>query len=136
MEMERERVEVLALFQDVLSWGWDSRLETSLAEFKIGQQEEIRAILDRRLGCVWDCSTIATAPENVRAVVDYFGKLRPGQLFFATDPGRGWFVFCAWWPWGDGKTISLRVAAADEAMCVPEKTGLVARLKRWVGLES
>jgi len=40
-------------FQGALSWQWDDRFETVLAEFSVDNKESIRAILDRHLGTMW-----------------------------------------------------------------------------------
>ncbi len=80
-----------------------------LAEFSTDDRDKIRALLELRLGHTWDSSNIGNAPELVRAVDDQFGGLWSGQLLFATDPTRDAAIFCTWWPWGDGKTISIRI---------------------------
>ena len=36
-------------FQGVLSWKWDGRLETVLAEFDTGKKDDIHAILEQFL---------------------------------------------------------------------------------------
>src|SRR5688500_19281591 len=51
-------------FQGALSWKWDGRFETVLAEFGVGNKDSVRAILERHLGTIWDSSSIASAPED------------------------------------------------------------------------
>ena len=102
--------EILRAFQGFLSWRWDGRFETVLAEFGIDNRDYVRTILERHLSMTWDDSNIATAPDVVLIVNIRVARLRSGQLLFTSDPSPGALIFCAWWPWGDGKTISIRVA--------------------------
>ena len=101
---------LLSGFQGVLSWKWDDRFETLLAEFGVDNKDSIRAILEQYLHTTWDNANIDSAPDAVRMVNDRLGNLMAGQLLFTSDPNQETFIFCAWWPWGDGKTISLRIA--------------------------
>ncbi len=120
--------------QGLLSWKWDGRFETVLAEFAVKKKDGVRAVLDRYFPNSWGGSTIGNAPGPVQAVNGRLGGLREGQLLFATDPNDGAFLFCAWWPWGDGKTISIRIAPSYQNLAPaegPEKSRL---LKGWFGI--
>ena len=101
--------ELSGAFQGILSWKWDRRFETVLAEFGVDKKEEIRAILERYLGAIWDSSNVGNAPDIVRTIEKQFGGLWPGQLLFTSDPKREALIFGTWWPWGDGKEISVRI---------------------------
>jgi hypothetical protein len=121
-------------FQGILSWNWDGRFGTVLAEFGAGKKENIRPILERSLGTTWDSSNIGNAPDIVREINNHLGGLRSGQLLFTSDPGREPFIFCAWWPWGDGKVISIRIASAGGELSDPEKAEKIQMLKEWFGI--
>ena len=95
----------------VLSWRWDQRFEALLAEFSVEKKDEFRAILERDFSNVWDRSNIREAPDIVQMCNNNFGGLRSGQLLFTTDQSQDVFICGAWWPWGDKKTISLRIAS-------------------------
>lgn len=92
------------------SWKWDDRFGAVLAEFGVADQVKVRDVLTRLFSCAWDRSTVDAAPDAVQAVKSHCGGLKPGQLLFTTDPGREGFIYCAWWPWGNGTSISLRLA--------------------------
>jgi len=85
----------LNAFQGVLSWKWDSRYDTVLAEFKTEDKESIRAILDKYLKITWNRSNIRNAPDVVKKINSPLGKLRSGQLLFTSDPSQDVFIFCA-----------------------------------------
>jgi hypothetical protein len=126
--------EFLSAFQGVLSWKWDSRFETVLAEFSVGNKDRVRAILERYLSIAWDSSTIGNAPDIVLMIDSHLGGLMSGQLLFTSDPNQDAFIFCAWWPWGDGKTISIRVAPFDKRLSDSEMAELIKLFKGWFGL--
>ena len=121
-------------FQETLSWKWDSRFETVLAEFSVDDQESVRAVLDRYLNMAWDRSTIGSAPDNVQTITSDLGGLMPGQLFFTSDPSRNTMLFCAWWPWGNGKTISIRVAPSKKESLGLERSEQNEAFKRCFGI--
>jgi len=126
--------ELLSAFQGVLSWQWESRFEVALAEFSLNDKDKVRAILERYLNIAWDSSSIGRAPDNVQKIASYLGGLRSGQLLFTSDPNQDAFIFGAWWPWGDGQTISIRIAPSDKRLSDPEMAELIKQFKGWCGL--
>ena len=125
---------LLSEFQGMLSWKWDSRFETVLAEFGTDDKDSIRAILERYLGITWDSSTIDNAPDIVQTINGNLGGLMSGQLLFTSDPDRDAFIFCAWWPWGDGKTISIRLSPYYKTLCDSGEAEQIQVFKGWFGI--
>ena len=121
-------------FQGVLSWQWDGRFEAVLAEFGVDKKDSIRAILERYLSNIWDSSNIGYAPDIVRTINIRVGKLRSGQLLFTSDPSLEAFIFCAWWPWGDGQTISIRIAPSYKKISDSERAEKIQLFKSWFGI--
>jgi len=132
--IENDCKELLRGFQGVLSWKWDSRFETILAEFGVDKKDSIRAILERYLKTTWDSSNIDNAPDIVRLINRQLGGLKSRQLLFTSDPNRDAFIFCAWWPWGDGKTISIRIAPSYKELLDSEKAEKIQLFKGWFGI--
>ena len=118
-------------FRGILSWKWDDYIDTVLAKFDTGDKDSIREILERYLGSTWDASNIAKAPDIVQTVNNNLGGLRPEQLLYTSDPEQVAIIFGAWWPWGDGKTISIRIAPAYGMLSYSEKE---LKFKRFRGL--
>ena len=110
-DLEKISRKLLSASRGVLSWKWDHRFEAFLAEFSADKRDEFRSILERDFSNVWDSSNIREAPDIVKMYSNRFGGLRSGQLLFTTDPSQDVFICGAWWPWGDGRTISLRIAS-------------------------
>ena len=126
--------ELGSAFRGVLSWKWDSRFGAVLAEFGAGKKESIRGILERSLSTTWDSSNIDNAPDIVRTINSHLGGLRSGQLLFTTGPDREPLIFCAWWPWDDGKVISIRIGSSYEKLSDSEKAEKIQLFKEWFGI--
>ncbi|HKY10205.1 MAG TPA: hypothetical protein VJQ55_18295 [Candidatus Binatia bacterium] len=126
--------ELAQSFQGILTWKWDRRFETVLAEFKVTEQDKVRAILERYLSATWDSSNVGDSPDIVRTVEGHFGGLWPGQLLFTSDPKRDALVFGTWWPWGDGKEISIRIGPAFRVLAESKRDEKIARFKACFGV--
>ena len=121
-------------FRGVLSWKWDDRFQTVLAEFKVDNKTLVHNALERRLDRIWDSSNIEKAPESVQTISSAFGGIMPGQLLFTSDPDGDALVFCAWWPWGNGETISIRLAPFYQKPSGSDGTEETQRLKECFGI--
>ena len=132
--LENECKQLVSTFQGVLSWKWDSRFEAALTEFRVDHKDSIRAILERYLSVTWDSSNIGNAPDIVQTISSHLGRLRSGQLLFTSDPNGDAFIFCPWWPWGDGKTISIRIAAYYKKLLDSERAEKIQLFKGWFGI--
>jgi hypothetical protein len=107
-------------FEDVLTWKWDGRFGAALAEFPAEDKEKVLRILEIFLVSRWDSVTIGEAPKSVQQIKTHFGGLMSGQLLLLSDPNQDAMIlllsdpnqdaliYCAWWPWGNGKTIQIR----------------------------
>ena len=123
--------ELMNAFQGVLSWKWDSRFEIVLAEFSVEKKDSIHTILRQYFSTTWDTSSIKKAPDTVKRINVYLGKLRPGQMLLTSSLGGDDYIFCAWWPWGNGKTISVRIAPFYEKLSNSEN--VVYRKEKMAG---
>ena len=133
-DMENVCRELSRAFQGTLTWKWDARFETVLAEFGVDGKDNIRATLERYLSAAWDSSNVADAPDAVRAIKDDLGGLMAGQVLFTADANRDGSIFCAWWPWGDGKTISIRVGLWSKTLSDAEYAEHSQQLKVCFGV--
>jgi hypothetical protein len=133
--LENDCKEILNAFDGVLSWKWDDRFETLLAEFGVDNKDRVLAILDQYLKIKWNNSNIRNAPDVVKKINVNLGKLRSGQLLFTSDPKQDVFIYCAWWPWSDGKTISIRIAPTYKKLLHSEKVGKIQSIKDWLGIK-
>lgn len=132
--VEKNYKELSRAFQDLLSWKWDSRFEVALAEFDVADKDNILSVLDRHLKSAWNSSNIDKAPPTVKKVNINLGKLRSGQMLFTSDAALPAYLYCAWWPWGNGKTISIRIAPCYKRLPEPEKAEKIERFKSCFGI--
>ena len=131
---ESDCKELGGVFQGVLLWKWDSRFETVWSEFGADKKDLVRAFLERYLRLTWDSSNIGKAPDIVQTIDSRLGRLRTGQLLFTSDPSLDTLIFCAWWPWGDGKAISIRIAPSYKKLSESKKAEKIRLLKGWFGI--
>ena len=117
-----------------LKWSWDERFEAVLAEFPAADGDQIRSLAEPLFGAAWSPDNIKQAPGRVAKICKALGGLRAGQLLLTTNPDDDLMLLGAWWPWGNQKTISLRIipTATDESS--PEFTALTKSLKSRFGL--
>lgn len=121
-------------FDGLLAWDWDNRAQALLAEFPTARAGDVRAVMDRHLSQQWDHKSIHQAPAGLRTATGNLGDLRTNQLLFASGPASPALIFAAWWPWGNGEVISLRLAApAAGHKSAATEQGLLARLKGLFG---
>ena len=103
-----------------ITWTWDGRFSVALAEFAVSQRQAIRSVLDRFFPAVWDSSSVAHACDTVLDTRQRLGGLMPGQLLFTPEHPSEGSLFCAWWPWGNGTTISIRIGHVGGSDTSPE----------------
>jgi hypothetical protein len=125
---------VVRASKGVLHWGWDDYLSAALAVFPATDGPKVAALLATALPGSWDVATIASAPAPVKAQAQTMGGLRTGQRLFASHDARGALAFAAWWPWGDGKKVSLRVGVVCPGLPEAEAAGLTKELRTWFGI--
>lgn len=125
--------ELLEDFEQVLSWKWDGGFNALIAEFSTDKQDEVREVLERHLSFKWDSNSIRKAPAKVKTKSGDLGDLRDNQLLFTTDPEGNVLIFAAWWPWGNGEVISVRIASPSTDEQPVEAQGVLDKIKRFFG---
>jgi len=132
--LESEIRKVAERFRDVVEWQWDGRFGTALAEFTIEHRSSILGILEEVFACKWDSAGVTEAPDVVRKIAKGLGGLMSGQLLLVSDPDATPLVYCAWWPWGNGRTISIRIGLFTETIDAEKKGALTVALKAAFGV--
>jgi hypothetical protein len=120
--------------QGMLRWEWDGRFGAALSVFTKAESAQVLAVVKGALPMSWDARTIGSAPELVRACAKALGGLQGGQLAFATGNDAAAVVFAAWWPWGNGENISLRISAACAGLAADAEEQLERQVRQWFGL--
>ena len=99
----------------IVDWKWDERFELILGEFPSERKEDVQKVLDGIFIEKWGSSEIGKAPEYVKEIGRFFGGVFSGQYILISAEINQVRLFCAWWPWGNGLTISIRISVLSEA---------------------
>jgi hypothetical protein len=94
---------------DDFKWEWDSRLMGALTQFEKSNEPQIQRALSSILAYEWHVTNVTDAPESVLIATDFMGGLRSGQTVMTIRPEFDPLVLAAFWPWGNGVTVSLRI---------------------------
>ncbi len=92
------------------AWTWDGRLKCVSSTFPSEMIASVRQAFAELFPHEWTVESFASAPEPARVRC---GNLRAGQLLLTGDEVATLVPFAMWWPWGDGKMVSLRVGVAN-----------------------
>ncbi len=101
------------------TWTWDARFTMLASSFSKDAAVEARTTAVKAMPYGWDQTTIATAPNGLRAITEKTGGLRKGQLVMAGKAGHV-VIVGLWWPWRGGEMFTLRLGLGEfEAMEPP-----------------
>ncbi|MFT4747689.1 MAG: hypothetical protein ACI8XG_001770 [Congregibacter sp.] len=121
--------DVIEALSSVVNWKYDDFHNVMLAEFSVDKQDQVLFILQQVLPVNWDAKTIKKAPDEVKHYAGSFSKLVKQQKLFSTNIERHPTVMIAWWPWGHGATISVRLFLTNTSPYFA-KTGFMHKLTR------
>ncbi|WP_293747104.1 hypothetical protein [uncultured Paraglaciecola sp.] len=121
--------DVIEALSSIVKWKYDDFHKVMLAEFSVDKQDQVLFTLQQVLPVSWDINTIKKAPGEVKHYAGSFSKLVKQQKLFSTSVERHPKVMAAWWPWGHGATVSVRLFLTDTSPYVA-KTGFINKLTR------
>lgn len=121
--------DVIEALSPIVKWKYDDFHKVMLAEFSVDKQDQVLFTLQQVLPVCWDVKSIKKAPDEVKHFSGSFCKLVKQQKLFSTNIERQPKVMVAWWPWGHGATVSVRLFLTDTTPFVA-KTGIVHKLTR------
>ncbi len=113
---EKQCRDLMNVFKDQFTWKWDDRFQTVIAEFDIKDKDLVLENIKSPMGSTWDNENAQTAPELIHLIIDYFGGMQSNQQLFTSDPAADDIILCAWWPWGNGQTISIRIGIFAQSL--------------------
>jgi len=132
--LEKSCTRIIETLGEKLTWKWDERFETVLAEFSVTDKETVHQTIASHMDNIWGIDNGEGSPKVVQMIIDYFGGLNPGQTLFTSDPHKDGLLLCAWWPWGNGKTISIRLGVFADALTDQDNEKLTERFRGWFGI--
>jgi hypothetical protein len=113
-------------------WSWDARFGRVLLTFP-REDKQVPAVLKQAMPSLWSSSNVSTAPARVQAIAEESG-LDPGQNLLHFEAPDGAILFAAVWPWGNGKTVSVRLGFSVPDLDDTAFAACEAQLQRWFGL--
>ncbi|MDP6542825.1 MAG: hypothetical protein QGH60_02475 [Phycisphaerae bacterium] len=122
---------IIAETRELLKWEWDGYIGAFLATFTVGQAQPIETLCNKYFMSRWDHESLVKAPPSVLAIAENLGGLRAAQRLLMTRPDQFVMAFGAWWPWGDGQTISLRIGLVTDDVPEHAKTELFKEFSEW-----
>lgn len=121
--------EVIDTLSPMVKWKYDDFHNVMLAEFSVDKADQVMISLQQVLPVSWDAKTIKKAPEEVRHYAGIFAKLTKKQVLLSTNIAQKPQIMVAWWPWGHGATVSVRLFLTNTAPYVA-KTGFFHSLTK------
>lgn len=115
---------------DQLEWKWDDFHQALLAEFSVDHEQRVFLTLQQHFPFQWENKSIKKAPPLIKHRAARFARLDKSQRLLTLDDTGTQEVMVAWWPWGHGATISVRIFRADTSEMKPKKglSGLLNKL--------
>lgn len=116
-------------------WTWDDRFHVALI---VIDQKDMEAVFSAVINCFveqWDYRTIAEASVKVRNLLASLFEVKPGQVVFTSDEGVDSVLLAAWWPWANGRVISLRVGIFSCEDKRFSEGSVRNRMMEWFGIE-
>jgi hypothetical protein len=121
--------------KEIFSWEWDPYFGAALSVIPSASQQEATRLLEAYCGKPLDAKALPNEPEDVLQIMDGFGGLRAGQKAFLSDRSQPMFVMVAWWPWGNGASISIRVKLLKApGLPVEENAEATGTFRSWFGV--
>jgi hypothetical protein len=121
--------EIIEALSPMVKWKYDDFHKVMLAEFSVDKQDQVLFTLQQVLPVNWDAKSIKKAPNQVKHYAGSFSKLIRQQKLFCTNIEQHPKVMAAWWPWGHGATVSVRIFLTNTNPYVA-KTGVIHKLTR------
>ena len=106
---------VIDSLSPLVKWQYNDFHRVMLAEFSVDKQQQVMAVLQQHLPCQWDAKTIKQAPRELHHKAGFFSKLVKNQKLLSLKLQNNPQFMVAWWPWGHGATVSVRLFLTNTA---------------------
>ena len=118
---------VIEALSPLVKWQYNDFHRVMLAEFSVDKQQQVMATLQQILPCQWDAKTIKKAPHEIHHRAGFFAKLIKNQQLLSQELHSQPKFMVAWWPWGHGATVSIRLFLTNTSE-YQAKNGFLQRL--------
>lgn len=115
-------------------WQWDTRFNVALVVIDKNSMAAILALISQEFKQNWNNANIDSAPEAIMDVVNNVFGIQPGQILFNSDDQNDLILLAAWWPWGNGASISLRIGLFQPKEQAISPADMEKLLREWFSL--
>ncbi len=117
--------------RELLNWDWDSRFGAVVTSFSKEDEDAVFSLLKKHFDEEYDNNGISEAEKDVQKLATSFGGVRAGQKLFIRKDDDTFIVFGAYWPWGNGSTVSLRIGIKASDNITATDIELARMVKSW-----
>lgn len=118
---------IIEALADRVKWKYDGFNDALLAEFSADKEQVILPIIRQHLLEEWHAKNVKQAPPLIIHLAGKYAKLSKKQKLFYPRSSELPQVMLAWWPWGHGATVSIRLFTVNQEPFVAK----ISLLKRW-----
>ena len=112
----------------ISEWQWEERFCALQGAFSSDKSEAVQAILNEYFAQTWTHKSLKKASEDTKKQAGAFASLSKTQCLYSESEATN--LLAAWWPWGHGATVSVRLFEAYSTQW-QEKRGLLTKLTSW-----
>lgn len=112
---------VIDALAPIVKWKFNDVEQVMLAEFSVDKEKQVMSVLRQLLPYQLNAKSVKKAPDEIKHKAGGFAKLVKNQQLLSEDPSLNPKVMVAWWPWGHGATVSVRLFLSDTREFVPRR---------------
>lgn len=114
-------------------WEWDDMLNTTLVVFDTQHADFVLEVMRSVFEQEWDFFSFHDPDESVQAYFTEILGIVPGQTLFTTRIPPA-ILFAAWWPWGNNKSVSLRIGIYSTDDTILNREEIENQLCQWFAI--
>jgi hypothetical protein len=117
------------------AWDFDSRFNSLLIVFDRKWVDPMMRTLDDEFTEKWDSRSIKKASSAIKKLVKALYGIEPGQFIYSDENNdQDLALYAAWWPWGNGDSVSLRISIYSPEKDLITETDIKNYLIEWFDL--
>jgi hypothetical protein len=117
------------------AWDFDSRFNSLLIVFDRKWVDPMMRTLDDEFTEKWDSRSIKKASSAIKKLVKALYGIEPGQFIYSDENNdQDLAPYAAWWPWGNGDSVSLRISIYSPEKDLITETDIKNYLIEWFDL--
>jgi len=105
----------------VVKWKYDDFNRALLAEFSADKAAQVNAIVKKHYAVEWHAKNIKQAPMLMKHLAGKYAVLSKKQRLYYSEETERPDVMLAWWPWGHGATVSVRLFMVSQEPFVSKR---------------